>query len=65
MTADNILDYCLEKLEGTVLVNSWGECGIFYNPDGKLKRGMLLVKVKKQVRVVDRENKNGQETELL
>ena len=24
MTPDEILKYCLENLEGTVLVNSWG-----------------------------------------
>lgn len=38
MTADKILEYCLENLEGTVLVDSWGERGIFYNPENKLKR---------------------------
>ena len=32
MTADEILQYCLANLAGTVLVNSWGERGIFYNP---------------------------------
>ena len=26
MTPDEILKYCLENLEGTVLVNSWGDC---------------------------------------
>ena len=29
MTPDEILKYCLENLEGTVLVNSWGERGIY------------------------------------
>ncbi len=37
MTPDEILEYCFNKLEGTVLINSWGERGIFYNPDSKLK----------------------------
>ena len=37
MTPDKILNYCLENLEGTVLVESWGEKGIFYNPDHVLK----------------------------
>ena len=36
MTPDKILQYCLNNLEGTVLVNSWGEKGIFYNPNNTL-----------------------------
>ena len=46
MNADEILEYCLKKLAGTVLVNSWGERGIFYNPEGKLKRGIYVLTVK-------------------
>lgn len=48
MTADEILNYCLETLEGTVLISSWGERGIFYNPGGKLKRGVYVLTVKEQ-----------------
>ena len=29
MTPWKILDYCLENLDGTVLVESWGEKGVF------------------------------------
>ena len=29
MTPDEVLKYCLENLEGTVLVNSWGERGVY------------------------------------
>ena len=29
MEAEGILKYCLENLEGSVLVESWGEKGIF------------------------------------
>ncbi len=36
MEPNKILGYCIENLEGTVLVNSWGEKGIFYNPENKL-----------------------------
>ena len=36
MRPDDILDYCLANLPGTVLVDSWGERGIFYNPDKAL-----------------------------
>ena len=48
MTPDEILKYCLEHLDGTVWVNSWGERGIFYNPDGKLKRGIYVLTVKEK-----------------
>ena len=43
MTPDKILNYCLNTLEGTVLISSWGERGIFYNPGGKLKRGVYVL----------------------
>lgn len=48
MTPDEILKYCLENLDGTVIVSSWGERGIFYNPDGKLKRGVYILTVKEK-----------------
>lgn len=48
MTPDEILKYCLERLDGTVLVNSWGERGIFYNPGGRLKRGIYILTVKEK-----------------
>lgn len=46
MMPDEILRYCLDNLKGTVLVSSWGERGIFYNPEGKLKRGIYILTVK-------------------
>ena len=55
MTADRILEYCLRELEGTVLVDSWGERGIFYNPANKLKRGIYILTVKEK----DGENDNS------
>ncbi len=48
MTPDKILNYCLQNLEGTVLVESWGEKGIFYNPDHALKRGVYILTVKEK-----------------
>lgn len=48
MTPDEILAYCLKALPGTVLVNSWGERGIFYNPDKKLKRGIYVLTIKEK-----------------
>lgn len=48
MKSDEILQYCLENLNGTVLVNSWGEKGIFYNPNNTLKRGIYILTVKEK-----------------
>lgn len=39
---------CLEILEGTILVESWGEKGIFYNPGHVLKRGVYILTVKEK-----------------
>lgn len=38
MASDKLLNYCLENLEGTVLVESWGKKRIFYNPYHVLQR---------------------------
>ena len=48
MTPDEVLKYCLENLEGMVLVNSWGERGGYYNPDNILKRGVYILTVKEK-----------------
>ena len=48
MIPDKILNYCLQNLEGTVLVKRWGEKGIFYNPDHVLKRGVYILTVKEK-----------------
>ena len=31
--ADDILDYCIKNLKGTVLIETWGEKAVFYNPE--------------------------------
>ena len=48
MKSDEILQYCLDNLEGTVLVSSWGEKGIFFNPGNLLKRGVYVLTVKEK-----------------
>ncbi len=48
MKSEEILNYCLENLEGTVFVNSWGEKGVFYNPDKILKRGIYILTIKEK-----------------
>lgn len=48
MEPEEILEYCLLNLEGTIQVESWGESGIFYNPGGVLKRGVYVLTVKEK-----------------
>lgn len=48
MEPKQILDWCLSNLEDTVLVNSWGETGVFYNPGKVLKRGIYVLTVKEK-----------------
>lgn len=49
-----VLDYYLSNLPGTVLVESWGEKGVFYNPGGRLKRGVYVLTVKEKDGANDR-----------
>ena len=57
MKPDDILEYCLDRLPDTVSVNSWGESGIFYNPNNILKRGIYVLTVKEK----DGDNDNSSE----
>ena len=61
MKPDEILQYCLETLEGTILVSSWGERGVFYNPGGKLKRGVYVLTVKERDGENDRSSRLDRE----
>lgn len=58
MEAEQILNWCLEHLEGTVLMNSWGETGVFYNPGHVLKRGIYVLTIK------EKDGKNDQASQL-
>lgn len=48
MKPEEILNDCLQHLEGCVLTESWGEKGIFYNPGRKLKRGVYVLTIKEK-----------------
>lgn len=48
MTQKDVLCYCLSTLKDVVLVESWGEKGIFYNPNGELKRGVYVLTIKEK-----------------
>lgn len=48
MKLEDIITYCLDNLPDTILVSSWGESGIFYNPNNTLKRGIYVLTVKEK-----------------
>ena len=41
MRENDILNFCVENLDGVVLDRNWGERGIFYNPGGVLKKAYI------------------------
>lgn len=48
MKPDEIISYCLSTYQDVVLVDSWGERGIFYNPNKVLKRGVYVFTLKEK-----------------
>ncbi len=48
MNPKEIIQYSITNLPDTVLVESWGEIGIFYNPQQKLKRGIYVATIKQK-----------------
>jgi len=47
MQPQEIFEYCLQNLEGTVFTKNWGEYGVFYNPDNTLKKGIYIKRFSK------------------
>lgn len=58
MGVNEILHYCLMNFEDSVVVDSWGEKGVFYNPNNQLKRGVYVVTIK------EKDGKNDQGSNL-
>lgn len=48
MIANDIIAYCFATFKDVVLVESWGEWSIFYNPNQSLKRGIYVLTVKEK-----------------
>jgi len=48
MNPEEILDYCLQNLDGVVEAKNWGERGIFYNPNYTLKKGVYILTIKEK-----------------
>lgn len=55
MLPSEILEYCTANLDGVILIESWGEKCIFYNPNKVLKRGVYVLTIKER----DGENDKG------
>lgn len=48
MAPEKILTDCLDQLAGTVLIDSYGERALYYNPGRKLKRGVYILTIKEK-----------------
>lgn len=55
---EEIIEYCKNNLRDVCIVNSWGETGVFYNPDNKFKRGVYVLTLK------DKDGDNDKSSEL-
>jgi hypothetical protein len=48
ITKEEIIHFVMEKYPGLVVNKNWGETGLFYNPEGKLKKGIYLLTFKEK-----------------
>ncbi len=48
MELASLIPIISRRYAGLVLVNAWGETGLFYNPDGLLKRGTYCITFKEK-----------------
>lgn len=45
---ETIFDYATSTFEGVVVAENWGERGLFYNPNGKLPKGIYILTFKEK-----------------
>ena len=45
---EDIIDYTISNYTGVVENNNWGERGLFYNPSGKLPKGIYILTFKEK-----------------
>ena len=48
MEPKEIIDYCEKNVPDIRIVESWGETGVFYNPQNKFKRGVYILTIKEK-----------------
>lgn len=58
MQQADLTEFILGRYQGLVLVNAWGEQSFFYNPDGRLPRGVYFATIK------DKDGDNDQSSQL-
>lgn len=46
ISINEIADYVIQNYPGTLMNTNWGERGLFYNPGGKLPKGIYLLTFK-------------------
>lgn len=46
MQKKEISEYLLDRYQGLVAIDAWGEQSFFYNPDGRLPRGVYFATLK-------------------
>lgn len=49
MKSCEVIYYCLETFKDIVVLDSWGEIGVYYNPNNVLKRGVYILTVKEKL----------------
>ncbi|GAA3965616.1 DUF6194 family protein [Allohahella marinimesophila] len=59
MQIKELSEYILERYQGLNAVDAWGETSFFYNPEGRLPRGVYFATLKNK----DGENDKGSELE--
>jgi len=48
LSKEEIINNIINKYHGLVVRQNWGETGIFYNPENKLKKGIYLLTFKEK-----------------
>jgi len=48
LTKQQILDKIQNQFSGLAVNQNWGETGLFYNPELKLKKGIYLLTIKEK-----------------
>jgi hypothetical protein len=57
----DLSEFILEQYRGLLPVNAWGEQSFFYNPDGRLPRGVYFATLKDKDGDNDQASKLGRE----
>lgn len=47
-SVEDIIEYVTSNYSGMVVNNNWGERGLFYNPEGKLSKGIYVMTFKEK-----------------